>query len=83
VCVFNSISTAVFNVLTTVWASPFPAQLQPFAIGFMSVWMRIGSIIAELIDAALIRRLSAPRDRFVILCFRISCFSPLCIFGVF
>lgn len=36
VCLFNSVATAVFNVLTTVWGAPFSASLRPFALGALS-----------------------------------------------
>jgi len=55
VCAFNSVSTAVFNALVTVWAAPYPIELQGLAIGWQSVWMRFGSIIAQLVDGFLLR----------------------------
>jgi len=55
VCLFNSVSTAVFNVLVTLWATPYPPDLQALAVGFQSSWMRIGSIAAQLVDGKLVR----------------------------
>lgn len=55
VCLFNSVSTACFNVLVTVWAVPFPSELQSFAIGFLSCWMRVGAIVGQVVDATLVR----------------------------
>lgn len=54
VCLFNSVATAVFNVLTTVWGAPFSASLRPFALGALSVCMRLGSIVAQFVDGALV-----------------------------
>lgn len=54
VCLFNSVATAVFNVLTTVWGAPFSASLRPFALGTLSVCMRLGSIVAQFVDGALV-----------------------------
>jgi VNT family MFS transporter (synaptic vesicle glycoprotein 2) len=55
VCLFNSVSTSVFNVQVTVWASPFPTQVQKEAIGWQSAFMRVASIIAQVVDGELLK----------------------------
>lgn len=55
ICTFNTISTSVFNVQVSVWATPFPAKLQPLAIDIQSIAMRVGSIVAQVADGSMLQ----------------------------
>eukprot|EP00933_Yihiella_yeosuensis_P061021 TRINITY_DN63843_c0_g1_i1.p1 TRINITY_DN63843_c0_g1~~TRINITY_DN63843_c0_g1_i1.p1 ORF type:complete len:473 (+),score=68.26 TRINITY_DN63843_c0_g1_i1:86-1504(+) len=54
-CLFNSLSTASVNVQVSIWASPFPVELQPKALAFQCALMRIASIVAQVVDGKLLQ----------------------------
>jgi len=54
VCLFSSVSSVAFNLLPTLWAQPFEHSVQGLGLGILSSWMRVGSMLAQLVDAALV-----------------------------